>query len=82
MNSVEQQNHKPTPKLVLDLTNKYKYMMQYRMFKFYINMGMKITKIHSVYRFKQSLWLGGYIGHNTQQRAKQKHPLKKIILNY
>ena len=55
MNSVKQSNYKPTEKLMCDLTNKYNYMMHYRMFKFYTQIGMKVTKIHTIYRFKQSL---------------------------
>ena len=53
MNSVKQPNYKPTEKLMCDLTNKYNYMMHYRMFKFYMNLGMKVTKITAIYRFKQ-----------------------------
>ena len=34
------------------------YVMNYRMFRFYINQGMKVSNLHSVYRFKQSAWLG------------------------
>ena len=54
MNSVKQLNYKPTQKLVCDVTNKSKYLIHYRMFKFYLNQGMKVTKIHTIYRFKQS----------------------------
>ena len=36
MNSVKQPNYKQTEKLMWDLTNKQKYMIHYRMFKFYI----------------------------------------------
>ena len=46
INSVKQPNYKPTEKLMCDLTNKQKYMIHYR---------MKVTKIHTIYRFKQSL---------------------------
>ena len=35
MNSVKQPNYKPTEKPMCDLTNKYDYMMHYRIFKFY-----------------------------------------------
>ena len=52
MNSVKQPNYKPIAKLMCDLTNKQKYMIHYRMFKFYTKMGMKVTKIHTIYRFK------------------------------
>ena len=79
MNSVKQPNYKPTEKLMCDLTNKYNYMMHYRMFKFYTNLGMKVTKIHTIYRFKQSLWLEKYINHNTQKRTKAKTNFEKDL---
>ena len=41
MNNVNQPNYKPTSKLMCDVTNKSKYMIHYRMFKFYLNQGMK-----------------------------------------
>ena len=79
MNSVKQPNYKLTEKLMCDLTNKYNYMMHYRMFKFYTNLGMKVTKIHCVYRFKQSLWLAKYIDHNTQKPTKAKTNFEKDL---
>ena len=62
-----------------DLTNKQKYMIHYRMFKFYTKMGMKVTKIHSLWRFKQSLWLEKYINHNTQKRTEAKTNFEKDL---
>ena len=41
-----------------DVTNKSKNMIHYRMFMFYLNQGMKVTKIHTINKFKQSPWLG------------------------
>ena len=79
MNKVKQPNYKPTEKLMCDLTNKYNYMMHYRMFKFYTQIGMKVTKIHTIYRFKQSLWLEKYINHNTQKRTKAKTNFEKDL---
>ena len=79
MNSVKQPNYKPTEKLMCDLTNKYNYMMHYRMFKFYTNLGLKVTKIHMIYRFKQSLWLEKYNNHNTQKRTKAKTNFEKDL---
>ena len=79
MNSVKQPNYKPTEKLMCDLTNKYNYMMHYRMFKFYTQIGMKVTKIHTIYRFKQSLWLEKYNNHNTQKRTKAKTNFEKDL---
>ena len=42
---------------------------------------MKITKIHTIYRFKQSLWLEKekYINHNTEKRNKAKTNFQKDL---
>ena len=79
LNSVKQTNYKPTPKLMCDVTNKQKYVMHYRVFKFYISMGMKQTKIHCVYRFKQDNWLEKYIDHNTKKRTVVKTNFEKDL---
>ena len=62
-----------------DLTNKQKYMIHYRMFKFYTKMGMKVTHIRTIYRFKQSPWLKKYFNHNTQKRTKAKTNFEKDL---
>ena len=54
-------------------------MTQYRVLKFYINMGMKVIKIQTIYRFKQSPWLAKYIDHNTQKRTKAKTNFEKPV---
>ena len=79
MNNVNQPNYQPTSKLMCDTTNKSKYMIHYRMFKFYLNQGMKVTKIHTIYKFKQSPWLGKYIDHNTQKRTVAKTNFEKDL---
>ena len=40
---------------------------------------MKVTKIHTIYRFKQSPWIEKYIDHNTQKRTKAKTNLEKDL---
>ena len=63
-----------------DVTNKSKYMIHYNfMFKFYLNQGMKVTEIHTIYRFKQSPWLGKYIDHNTQKCTVAKTNFEKDL---
>ena len=79
MNNINQPNYKPTSKLMCDVTNKSKFMIHYRMFKFYLNQGMKVTKIHTIYKFKQSPWLGKYIDHNTQKRTVAKTNFEKDL---
>ena len=62
-----------------DVKNRNKYMIHYRMFKFYINSGMKITKIHNLYRFKQSPWLATYINKSTENRSKSNTSFEKDL---
>ena len=38
-------------KLILDQNNKREYMFHYRMLEFYVNMGVKAAKFHSVNKF-------------------------------
>ena len=62
-----------------DVSNKTKYMTHYRVFKFYINLGMKVTKIPFTYQFKESPWLEKYIDHNTQKRIQAKSNFEKDL---
>ena len=54
-----------------------KYLVQYRMLKFYVRHGMIVDKIHEIISFKQSKWLEKYINFNTQKRNKAKKDLEK-----
>ena len=49
------------------------------MFKFCLNQGMKVTKFHTIYRFKQRPWLAKYIDPNTQKRTKAKTNFEKHL---
>ena len=53
MNSIKQDNYRPSEKLVCDQTDKKNYFVHYRLLKFYLKMGMRVSKIHTVYQFKQ-----------------------------
>ena len=68
-----------TEKLNLNQNNKTEYMVHYRMLKFYVKMGVKVTKIHRVIKFKQDHICRDYIQNKTNKRATAKTEAEKDV---
>ena len=77
MKSIKPENYTKSKKLICDWSDKKKYLIHYRMLKFYVRHGMIVEKIHEIISFKQSKWLEGYISFNTQKRNKAKIDFEK-----
>ena len=67
-----------TEKLILDQNNKTEYIVHYRMLKFYVKMGVKVTKIHRVIKFKQDYICRDYIQNNTNKEQQIKLKQKRM----
>ncbi|XP_068742088.1 uncharacterized protein [Montipora capricornis] len=63
----------PVPKLVPNLC----YILHYRNLKLYLDLGMKLTKIHRALGFAQSTWLKSYIDFNTEKRKQASNDFEK-----
>ena len=77
MNSIKPETYLKSRKLIRDWTDKKKYLIHYRMLKFYVRHGVVVEKIHEIISFKQSKWLESYISLSTQKRNKAKNDFEK-----
>jgi len=72
-------------KLVPNLYNKSKYVTHYRNLQFYVEQGLRVTRIHRILAFDQSAWRKPWIDHCTTMRMQSKSEfqsdLAKVMAN-
>ena len=54
-------------KLVPKLGDKTNYIVHYKNLQLYLSLGMKLSKIHRVLKYKQDDWVKKYIDFNTEK---------------
>ena len=64
-------------KLIPNLNKKTNYVLHYRNLHFVLSLGMKLTKIHRVLKFKQYGWMKKYIYFNTEKRTNASNSFEK-----
>ena len=66
MKKITPDNYTQTKNLICFWSDKKKYLIHYRMVKFYVRHGMEVVKVHTVISHKQSKCLEKYISFTTQ----------------
>ena len=77
MKKIQPKTYTKSEKLICDWTDKNKYLIHYRMLKFYARHDMIVDKIHEIISLKQCKWLEKYISFNTQKRNIAENDFEK-----
>ena len=64
-------------KLIPTLRDKKEYVLHYCNLQLYLDLGLKIKRVHQVLKFDQSPWLKQYIDFNTEKRKHAKNSFEK-----
>ena len=75
-----------TEKLRQTFHPKKHYVVHYRNLKFFVEQGIKVTKIHHAIKFQQSKWLAEFVDLNTTKRQEESSKLDqgffKLLTNF
>lgn len=68
-----------TRKLIGDFRPRINYAVDYRALRFYLDKGLKVTKVHSIIFYDQDYVIKPWILYNTEKRAKSKTEFLKSL---
>jgi hypothetical protein len=69
-------------KLLCTFYPKERYVVYYRTLELYLQLGLKVTKVHRVLRFAQSEWLRPYIQLNTSLRQQATNEFERDFYKF
>ena len=77
-----QPKYKPCRKLLLTQYDKQNYLVHFAILKFYLKMGLILSKVHRVIKFRQKPFFKLYIDTNSRKRAASKNAFEKDYYKY
>ena len=66
-------------KLVPNLANKSKYVLQYRNLQLHLSLGIKLVNVHRILKLKQTDWIKKYIKFNKDKRKNGTNSFEKYF---
>ena len=69
-------------KLTCILRDKKEYVLHYHNLQLYLDLGLKIKKVHRALKFDQSPWLKQYIDFNTEKRKHAENSFEKDFFKF
>ena len=82
MKEIKTNTDTQTKKLICDWSDKKKYLIHYRLLKFFVRLAMIFEKVYSIISFKQIKWLEKYTSFNTQNRNNAKNDFEKDFYSF
>ena len=70
LNAYDMKHDSKIEKLIPNLYNKKKYIVHYRTLQLYIELGLKVTKVHRAISFDEEAWVKPYVDFNMQKRKE------------
>jgi len=70
-------NESKIEKLITNFYDKKDYVVNYRILKLYLQLGLKITKINKVLEYEQNDYMKSYIMKNNNERTNAKNAFEK-----
>jgi hypothetical protein len=62
-------NFNDAKKLIPNFMPKKNYVIHYSLLQLYISLGLKLTKVHKIVKFKQKPWMKSFIDFNIEKRT-------------
>src|SRR5277367_4995652 len=75
----QNETFKVEKKLLITCHNKKEYVVHFKLLKFYLKMGMNVTRIHAVVKFRQCNMFRDYIDGNSKKRGLAKSVFEKDL---
>ena len=67
-------------KLIPNLRNKRDYFVNHKNLQLYLSLGMKLTGIHKILKFKQSDWVKKFVLFNTEKRENTSNKFEECLV--